>query len=94
MFFTTSQQLVNGDTDTTSDLYEYDFDKPAGQRLIQISGGGAGDLTPGAGAERWGYREHLGRRLARVFRRRRDLTTLPNGVGRTRDPGGAEPVWV
>ncbi len=51
VFFTTTQQLLNGDTDTTRDLYEYDFDEPAGQRLIQVSAGGSGDQTPGAGAE-------------------------------------------
>jgi uncharacterized membrane protein len=50
-FFTTTQQLTNSDTDSTRDLYEYDFDAPAGQRLTQVSAGGSGDATPGAGAE-------------------------------------------
>jgi hypothetical protein len=44
VFFTTEQQLLNSDTDTTTDLYEYDFKKPAGENLTQISGGGG----PGA----------------------------------------------
>ncbi len=52
VFFTTTQQLTNEDTDTTRDLYEYDFDEPAGSRLTQVSfGGGSGDATPGSGAE-------------------------------------------
>ena len=51
VFFTTTQQLTNSDTDTTRDLYEYDFNAPLGQRLIQVTSGGSGDATPGAGAE-------------------------------------------
>jgi hypothetical protein len=51
VFFTTIQQLTNRDTDTTRDLYEYDFDAPAGQQLIQVSSGGNGDATLGSGAE-------------------------------------------
>jgi hypothetical protein len=51
VFFTTTQQLTNSDTDATRDLYEYDFNAPAGQRLIQVSAGGNGDATPGAGAD-------------------------------------------
>jgi len=51
VFFATTQPLLPGDTDSTTDLYEYDFDAPAGHRIIQVSAGGAGDQTPGAGAE-------------------------------------------
>jgi hypothetical protein len=50
VFFTTTQQLLNADTDKTTDLYEYDFAADAGHHLIQLSGGGLGDLTPGSGA--------------------------------------------
>ena len=50
-FFLTSQQLLNGDTDTTTDLYEYDFANPPGRNVVQLSAGGAGDLSPGSGAE-------------------------------------------
>lgn len=49
-FFLTTQQLVNGDTDTTEDLYEYDRDNPQGKNIVQVSRGGIGDLTPGVGA--------------------------------------------
>ncbi len=46
VFFTTSQELLNSDTDATPDLYEYEFN-PNGDRLIQISQ----DPTPLQGAE-------------------------------------------
>jgi len=83
VFFTTSQQLVNADTDETSDLYEYDFDKPAGQRIVQVSGGGAGDLTPGAGAN-GGAVVSMSEDGSHVyFVAVGELTTLPNGLGQT-----------
>jgi len=49
-FFLTSRQLLPADTDATVDLYSYDLAGPVGERLSQVSGGGAGDLSPGAGA--------------------------------------------
>jgi hypothetical protein len=51
VFFTTTQQLAPTDTDSTSDLYEYDFDSPAGHHYIQVSAGGLGDPSPGSGAD-------------------------------------------
>src|SRR5262249_33176061 len=39
VFFTTEQQLLPQDTDSTNDLYAYDFSKPVGERLVQISAG-------------------------------------------------------
>lgn len=50
VLFTTTQPLLPADTDSTSDLYEYDFNAPEGHRIIQISAGGSDDPTPGAGA--------------------------------------------
>jgi hypothetical protein len=50
VFFTTAQQLVNGDKDETNDLYMYDFTNPPTHHLIQLSSGGLGDVTPGEGA--------------------------------------------
>jgi hypothetical protein len=47
-FFSTVQQLVNADLDTTRDLYRYDFAKPAGQHLSLVS---KGEVTPGNGAQ-------------------------------------------
>lgn len=42
VLFTTTAQLVDGDTDTSSDLYLYDFDAPVGHRLTRVSGGASG----------------------------------------------------
>jgi hypothetical protein len=50
-FFTSSQPLMNGDTDGGVDLYEADIADGAVRRLVQVSRGGAGDPTPGSGAE-------------------------------------------
>jgi hypothetical protein len=42
VFFTTTRPLVNGDEDSTADLYAYDTDPPAGQpNLVQVSAGEA-----------------------------------------------------
>ncbi len=78
-FFLTSQALLG--TDTTQNLYEYDFNAPAGQRLTRIS---AGDPTAA---------DVLG--VARVsedgshvyFVARGVLTTLANSQGQTAQPG-------
>jgi hypothetical protein len=51
VFFETDQPLLPSDTDSTPDLYEYDFSAPAGQRIVQASGGGVSDATPGIGAQ-------------------------------------------
>jgi hypothetical protein len=54
MFFSTTRQLTNSDTDSTADLYLYDADPPAGQpTLIQVTAGEAvsgSHPTPGSGA--------------------------------------------
>lgn len=50
-FFMSTDQLVDGDTDGTSDLYMYDFDAPPGARLSQVSSGDQTDASPGAGAD-------------------------------------------
>jgi hypothetical protein len=83
VFFTTSQQLVNADTDATSDLYEYDFNKPSGQRIVQVSGGGAGDLTPGTGANGGSIVSLSEAGSHAYFVAEGVLTTLPNGLGQT-----------
>ncbi len=50
VFFTTSQPLLNGDTDSGVDLYEAEIEEGIVTRLVQVSRGGTGDLTPGSGA--------------------------------------------
>jgi len=42
VFFTTSQPLLGADT--SANIYEYDFNNPAGQKLVQVT---AGDWGPG-----------------------------------------------
>jgi phosphodiesterase/alkaline phosphatase D-like protein len=89
VFFTTNQQLVNSDTDTTSDLYEYDFNKPPGKNLVQVSRGGLGDLTPGSGANVGGVVNisHDGSHV--YFTASGVLTTLPNGRGQSAIAGAS-----
>ena len=87
VFFTTTQQLVNGDTDSTTDLYEYDFNNPSGHRIVQVSGGGLGDVTPGAGAEVQGVVRVSEDGSHVYFVASGVLTTLPNGLGQTASQG-------
>jgi hypothetical protein len=87
VFFTTTQQLVNGDTDSTTDLYEYDFNNPPGHRIVQVSGGGLGDVTPGAGAEVQGVVSISEDGSHVYFVASGVLTTLPNGLGQTASQG-------
>jgi hypothetical protein len=87
VFFTTTQQLVNGDTDSTTDLYEYDFHNPPGHRIVQVSGGGLGDVTPGAGAEVGGVVSVSEDGSHVYFMAKGVLTTLPNGLGQTASQG-------
>jgi hypothetical protein len=87
VFFVTNQQLVNADTDHTSDLYEYDFDKPLGHNIVQVSAGGAGDLTPGSGAEVSGGIVAISEDGSHVyFVAHGVLTTLPNALGQAPAP--------
>ncbi len=52
VWFTTPQPLVDGDTDATNDLYVAKLDEGGHlSELVQASAGGAGDPTPGHGAE-------------------------------------------
>ena len=37
VFFTTPEKLFKGNPDTTSNLYEYDFNKPEGEKLVLLS---------------------------------------------------------
>lgn len=53
VFFLTRQSLVNGDeggAGAGQDLYAADISNGAVTRLVQVSRGGTGDLTPGSGA--------------------------------------------
>lgn len=46
VFFTTTQPLLGGDTSTN--IYEYDFDAPEGERVIRVSAGDASVSSPAA----------------------------------------------
>jgi hypothetical protein len=83
VFFLTTQQLVNSDTDSTMDLYEYDFEKPEGENLGQLSHGGPGDPTPGSGAEVQG--------VVRVSSDGSHVYFVAKGVLTGENPEGHEP---
>lgn len=51
VFFTTPQTLLNEDHDGTADLYEAILRNGVVTNLVMVSRGGAGDPTPGEGAE-------------------------------------------
>jgi len=80
VYFTTEQQLVNNDRDSTNDLYEYDFSMPAGQRVVQVSGGGTGDPTPGTGARVGGVVSISEDGSHVYFTAEGVLTTVPNAA--------------
>jgi hypothetical protein len=83
VFFITTQQLLDSDTDEELDLYEYDFNNPNGHELVQVSRGGLGDVTPGAGAEVQGVVDVSEDGSHVYFVAHGILTTLPNGLGQT-----------
>jgi Tol biopolymer transport system component len=83
VFFTTSQQLLNSDTDSGNDLYEYNFNNPPAHRIVQVSGGGLGDVTPGTGAGVQGVVSISEGGSHVYFVASGVLTTLPNGLGQT-----------
>jgi hypothetical protein len=47
VFFTTKQPLLDGSTE--ANLYEYDFDAPAGQRIVRVTAGDATVSNPPVG---------------------------------------------
>jgi hypothetical protein len=98
VFFTTTRQLANTDLDSGSscstestsagcDLYEYDYTRPPGSRLIQVSAGDSTDPTPGKGAEVLGIADTSGDGSHVYFVARGVLTTAPNGSGATAKVG-------
>jgi hypothetical protein len=86
-FFLTNQQLVNADTDSTQDLYQYDFKNSPLHHLVQVSGGGDGDLTPGTGANVSGVVRPSEDGSRTYFVATGVLTTLPNGNGQVATAG-------
>jgi Tol biopolymer transport system component len=87
VLFTTKQTLLPLDTDATTDLYMYDFNAPSGQRIIQVSGGGNGDATPGAGANVQGVATLSEDGSHVYFVAQGVLTTDPNSQGKVAQAG-------
>jgi hypothetical protein len=96
VFFTTTRQLANTDLDSGTacsvgaestsagcDLYLYDYSKPVGSRLTQVSAGDATDPTPGQGAEVLGVADIAGNGSRAYFVARGILTTNPNEFGQS-----------
>lgn len=82
VFFLTSQPLVRGDHDETTDLYEYDFNAPEGERIVQVSAGGLGDATSGEGAQVQGVARVSEDGSHVYFVAKGMLTTATNPVGK------------
>jgi len=87
-FFTTAQQLTDTDKDATNDLYMYDFSRPSGHHIVQLSGGGIGDSTPGVGAGVQGVVRTSADGSAVYFVAAGVLTTVPNREGQLAQAGG------
>ncbi len=113
VFFTSTQQLLNGATQDPStedtaheqrnetrgcretsgehgcNLYEYDFDEPAGHRLKLVSGGD----TSGLGPQVQGVAALSEDGSHVYFAARGELTTAPNGYGQ-KAVAGSENLYV
>jgi hypothetical protein len=101
VFLVTPRNLAASDQDTSPeecsaeigksvgcDLYLYDADLPEGERLIQVSAGGAGDPDPGKGANVLGSIAALAPDGSHVyFTAQGVLTTDPNPAGATATAG-------
>jgi hypothetical protein len=93
VFFTTTQQLVNTDSDNTMDLYEYELNNPPGTNVVQLSRGGTGDLTPGSGANVQGVLRTSEDGSHVYFVATGLLTTIPNALGQIAI-AGADNLYV
>jgi hypothetical protein len=85
VFFTTTQQLLGHDTSVN--LYEYDFDPPAGQpRVVRVSGGGGSVSEPTAEVQGVTNVSQDGSHV--YFIAKGVLTTVVNSAGERAQPGG------
>ena len=91
VFFETRQPLLG--SDTSSNLYEYDFAAPAGARIVRVSGGDATVSSPAAdGLEK--AQPLVSEDGSHVyFLASGVLTRTPNGVGEAAE-GGAANLYV
>lgn len=88
-FFSTTASLVAADTDTTADVYMYDFDGDPGHHLTQVSAGDASNVSVGNGAQVQGQGVITGSSDGThvYFTARGVLTTKPNAAGQSAAAG-------
>jgi hypothetical protein len=72
VFFETTQPLLGGDT--SENIYEYDFDAPAGERVVRVSGGDSTVSNPAAEVI------HIGDRFVTMSEDGSHVYFLANGV--------------
>ncbi len=90
VFFTTTQSLLG--KDTSGDLYEYDFDLPAGQsKVVRVSGGYGGISEPTAEVQNVMAVSEDGSHV--YFLAKGVLTSAANGFGEHAQ-AGAENLYV
>lgn len=80
-WFTTTQPLASSDGDTSADLYLARIEGGELEDLVQASGGGEGDPSPGVGAQVQGGLEVSKDGGAVAFVARGVLTSTPNALG-------------
>ena len=88
VFFTTTQPLLDGDSDSGSDLYAADIKDGAITALTEVSRGGEGDPTPGSGADVLGVARVV-EDGSRVYFVAEGVLSGPNGEGRAPIAGRA-----
>jgi hypothetical protein len=88
-FFTTEQPLLGGDS--TLNLYEYDFQAPAGERVVRVSGGDSTVSVPAAEVQGLVATSEDGSHV--YFVAHGVLTSTPNGRGQMAHLG-AENLYV
>jgi hypothetical protein len=81
VFFTTAQPLLNGDLDTTGDLYQAEIGDSGVNKLMQVSRGDLSDPTPGNGAQVLGVAATSSDGTRAYFVAEGILTTKTNGTG-------------
>ncbi len=84
VFFTTKQSLLGHDT--SGNLYEYDFDAPAGQRVVRVSGGDGSVSEPVAEVQGVPYVSEDGSHV--YFYAKGVLTSGANSTGEHALAGG------
>jgi hypothetical protein len=90
VFFQTAQPLLGGDT--SANIYEYDFDAPAGERIVRVSGGDGSVSNPTAGVLPGSERVSNDGSYV-YFDASGVLTSAPNSMGQTAQEG-ADNLYV